>query len=155
MEIQAVPETRNENVLQLFRNLCKTINLQIDDNMVHSCRRVAKFVASSSRPRNILVTLSSSRVRDEVLSACLRYNKQHKELPLNTTSLGLPLERGPIYVNEHLSPDCKALHAATRAAAKNKKYKYVWVRYGRIYVRKDDNAGCILIKTKACLDKLT
>ncbi|CAG5028129.1 unnamed protein product [Parnassius apollo] len=54
-EIQLVPESRNENPMLLFRNLCKTVNIQIDDENIHSCRRVAKYDISSERPRNILV----------------------------------------------------------------------------------------------------
>ncbi|CAG4996989.1 unnamed protein product [Parnassius apollo] len=66
-EIQLVPESRTENPMLLFRNLCKTVNIQIDDENIHSCRRVAKYDISSERPRNILVTLINPRLRDQVL----------------------------------------------------------------------------------------
>ncbi|XP_063835600.1 uncharacterized protein LOC135084792 [Ostrinia nubilalis] len=154
IEIQAVPESRNENPSAIFQNLCKAINLQMTDDKIHSCRRVAKLNPSSDRPRNILVTLVNPRLRDEVLSACHRYNKQHKNEPLDTTHLGLPTERHRIYITEHLSPDCKALHAAARKAAREKNYKYVWVKYGRVYMRKEDTAACVHVKSTDTLDKL-
>lgn len=154
LEIQAVPESRNENTLALFRNLCNTIKLPIEDSQIHSCRRVAKINATSDRPRNILVSLINPRLRDNVLSACQRFNKAHKDDALNTTHLGLPVERRRIYVNEHLSADCKALHAAARKLAAEKKYKFVWVKYGRVYVRKDEVSGCILVKNMDTLNKL-
>ncbi|CAK1589525.1 unnamed protein product [Parnassius mnemosyne] len=155
LEIQLVPQSRNENPMLLFRNLCKTVDLQIDDENIHSCRRFAKYETSSDRPRNIIVTLINPRLRDQVLSACYRYNKAHKDNPLNTNDIGLHCEKRKIYVTEHLSPECKALHAAARKFAKEKKYKYVWVKYGRIYIRKEDTAACIHIRNMDCLKKLS
>lgn len=154
LEIQAVPEGRGYNPTAIFLNLCKLINLEISDDKIYGCRRVAKLNPSTDRPRNILVTLVNPRLRDQVLSACHRYNKTHKNEPLDTTHLGLPGERRRIFVTEHLSPDCKALHAATRKAAREKGYKYVWVKYGRIYARKEDSAACIHIKNMDNLGKL-
>ncbi|KAF9414516.1 hypothetical protein HW555_007590 [Spodoptera exigua] len=60
-----------------------------------------------------------------------------------------------VYVCEHLSPDCKYLHAATRLKAKELKFKYVWVKYGRVYMRKDDRAGHILVKNVDFLNNIT
>lgn len=154
LEIQAVPESRNDNPTTIFQNLCKTLNLEISEDKIHSCRRVAKLNPSSDRPRNILVSLLNPRLRDQVLSACHRYNKVHKNEPLDSTHLGLPTERRRIYVTEHLSPECKSLHAAARRTAREKGYKYVWVKYGRIYIRKEDTAACIHIKDMNSLSKL-
>lgn len=154
LEIQVVPESKTENPYGIFNNLCKTLNMVISNDQIHSCRRVAKLDSSSNRPRNLLVTLINPRLRDEVLSACHRYNKSHKSDTLNTSHLGLTCEKQKIYVTEHLSPECKALHAAARKVAKDKAYKYVWVKYGRVYIRKDDGASCILIKNEDILKKL-
>lgn len=154
LEIQAVPEGRGDNPIAMFQNLCKKINIEISDDKILACRRVAKLNPSSHRPRNILVSLVNPRLRDQVLSACHRYNKVHKNELLDTTHLGLAVEKQRIYVSEHLSPDCKALHAAARKAARERGYKYVWVRYGRIYIRKEDSAACIHVKNMDSLNKL-
>ncbi|CAH2108022.1 unnamed protein product [Euphydryas editha] len=58
---------------------------------------------------------------------------------LNTSHLGMAGDKKPIYVIEHLSPALKSLHAATRLKAKQKDYKFVWVKSGRIYVRKNES----------------
>lgn len=154
LEIQAVPENRNENPLAMFNNLCRTINVQMDQDKIHSCRRVAKINASSDRPRNILVSLTNPRTRDDILSACHRFNSTNKGDTLNTTHLGLTSQKQKVYVTEHISPECKALHAAARKVAKEKTYKYVWVKYGRVYVRKDDSSSCIHIKNVDTLNNL-
>lgn len=154
VEVQAVPEANNENTINLFKKICDIVNLSISESNVLACRRVAKMNTSSSRPRNVLVSLASPRLRDEVLSAVHRYNKSHPTDTISTSHLGLAGEARRIYVTEHLSPEQKALHAAARIAAKEMKFKYVWVKFGRIYVRKDDMSKAILIKSEDTLNKL-
>lgn len=154
IEIQAVPESKNENPIGLFNNLCKILKLDISPDQIHSCRRVAKLNSTSDRPRNLLVTLVNPGLRDSVLSACYRYNKTNKGDLLNSSHLGLACNKQRIYVTEHLSPECKALHAAARKAAKEKGFKYVWVKYGRVYMRKNDGANCVLVKNLETLNNL-
>lgn len=154
VEIQAVPESRSENLIAIFKKLCSEIKVPIDDLHIQACRRVAKMDNSSKRPRNILVTLCNPRLRDTILSSTARFNKAHPEAPLNSSHLGFLGETSRIYVAEHLSPECKILHKKTRETAKIKEYKYVWVKYGRIYVRKNDQSGAILVKNEDFLSKL-
>ncbi|XP_060810014.1 uncharacterized protein LOC132904106 [Amyelois transitella] len=154
IEILAVPESKNENVMMLFKQLCDVVSVTLDDSSIQACRRVAKMDRKSNRPRNILVTLTTPRLRDSLLSAVHRYNKGHPKDLLNSTHLGISGDSQRVYVTEHLSPDCKLLHAATRKFAKENEYKYVWVKYGRIYIRKDDSANSVLIKGLNTLEKL-
>jgi hypothetical protein len=160
LEIQAVPEKNNENVLLMFRNLCSTIKMSIADNNIIACRRVAKMDTKSSRPRNILVSLSSPLIRDSVLAMVSRHNKSARNSTepsdqlLSSSHLGITGESKRIYVVEHLSPECKVLYAETRKAAKSKDYKIVWTRYGKIYVRKNEQSNAIHIKDSKCLNKL-
>lgn len=153
IELQCVPEERNENVVTLFQNLCKTINVNIPENDIHACRRVAKVNHTSKRPRNIVVTLSSVRLRDTVLSATHRFNKGNR-VKLNTEHFGIKGDINRVYATEHLSPEHKQLHAAARQTARNKNFKFVWVRYNNIYLRKDESTNPILIKNLDSLSKI-
>lgn len=155
IEIQAVPESRNENVTSLFKKLCNIVNFPLEDGGIHACRRIAKMDNTSKRPRNILVTLASPRMKDSILSAVQRFNKAHPRDTLNSRQLEISGETHKIYVVEHLSPQCKQLHAAARRFAREKQYKYVWAKYGRVYLRKDDNSGSIFVKNLETLDKLS
>ncbi|KAL0870631.1 hypothetical protein ABMA27_005591 [Loxostege sticticalis] len=154
IELQAIPERKSENVLELLKKLCEVVKVPVEDVHISACRRVAKLNTTSNRPRNILVSFSTPRIRDLVLSATHRYNKKHSGCGLRSSDLDIPGEPCRIFVTEHLSPEQKQLHAATRIAAKEHKYKYVWVKYGQIYVRKDDSAGAILVRNRDCLDKI-
>lgn len=154
IELQAIPERRNENVLAMLKKLCEVVGAPLDDGHINACRRVAKLNNASNRPRNIVVTFSTPRIRDLVLSAAHRYNKTHVGHGLRSSDLDIPGEPCRIFITEHLSPEQKTLHAATRKAAKERNYKYVWVKYGQIYVRRDDSAGATLIRNLESLDRL-
>lgn len=154
VELHAVPEFKNENLIEIFKKLCDVVNVSMDQFSIQSCRRVAVRITSSDRPRNILITLKSPRERDLVISAVHRYNKSHKDQPLASGHLGISGVSHRIYAAENLSLETRALFAETRKVAKENNFKYVWVRFGKIYLRKDDTANAILIKTMDTLSKI-
>lgn len=154
IEIQSAPENKQENLLQLMNNLCEQLACTLSDNDICSIRRVAKLNTATDRPRNILVTLSSQRHRDNLITAFKEYKKAHRTDPLNSIHLGIPGDQRNIYVVEHLPIETKELHAAARKVAKERSYKYVWVKYGRVYVRKQDDSTPIHILDHSCLKKL-
>ncbi|KAL4718642.1 hypothetical protein ACJJTC_003732 [Scirpophaga incertulas] len=155
IEIQSVPEKRSENLLQALKKLCEVINCTISESDIKSIRRVAKLNPSSDRPRNIIVSLHSELHRDTIISAVRRFNRTNKSCPLNSSHLGFLGEKCNIYVSEHLSADCKAVHAAARHWAKTNQYKFVWVKYGRVYIRRDEESTAILVRDTDSLSKLT
>jgi hypothetical protein len=119
-----------------------------------ACFRVAKMNSDSNRPRSVVVKLRSARCRDSLIAAVQTYNRKNSNERLNTEVVGIGGEKKLIFVSEHLSPDKKSLHAATRLKAKELSYKFVWVRNGKIFVRKSENAQARLINSRHYLDKL-
>ncbi|XP_028160478.1 uncharacterized protein LOC114352911 [Ostrinia furnacalis] len=155
LEIQCVPEHKSENLLTIVTQLGKAVSCPISESDVHYCSRTAKKNPESPRPRSILVKLSSPRNRDSLLAAVMKYNKSHPQDRLNTGHVGLKSDkRTPIYVVENLSPDNKFLHGMARNRAKELQYKHVWVRGGRIYMRKTDTSEYVLVRSAATLDSL-
>lgn len=155
IELQAVPESRNENPLCIFKKLCDSLEVPITDNEIRACRRTAKFDSSSKRPRNILITLTSPRLRDTIISAVTRFNKKYSSSDmLNTSHVGITDVKTRIYVSEHLSPETKQLYAAARRFKKDNNYRFVWVRFGQIYLRKSDESKPVHVKNQAVLDGL-
>lgn len=153
LEIQGVKEQKSENLLQLFKTICETVKASMADSDVKSCRRIAKMDPTSDRPRSILVTLSSPRLREDILRAVSRFNKTSNG-KLNSRHLGMEGATENVYVSEHLSPDCKKLFKEARKIGRDKGYKFVWVRRGFVYVRKDEGMPPTLIKSNECLRKL-
>ncbi|XP_026314738.1 uncharacterized protein LOC113226357 [Hyposmocoma kahamanoa] len=153
--------SRRVNHLEQQARMCnieihKAVGCKINPEDIHKCTRIAKLDPTGSRPRSIVVQLSSPRVRDEFLAAAVNYNRSkiRKEEKLNTSDIGITGEKKPIFIAEHLSPANKALHAAARSRARERNYKYVWVRNGKIFVRKDDHSDYILVKDMSSLKKL-
>ncbi|XP_075990333.1 uncharacterized protein LOC142985985 [Anticarsia gemmatalis] len=155
LELQCVPEHKSENLLNTVKQLGRVVNCPINDSDILYCSRVAKNNPKSSRPRTILVKLITPRLRDSLLASTIMYNKDHPKEKLNSSSLGIDDKKSAIYVSENLTMENKSLHAAARLRAKQLNYKYVWVRGGRIYVRKGPEFESVYIRNSDTLNKLT
>lgn len=155
LEIQCLPEHSSENLISTVMNINRVISGDLTENNIHHVTRIAKQTTSSTRPKSIVVQFSCPRVRDSFLAASIKFNKNKTlEDKLNTALLGIGGKKENVFIMEHLSPANKALHAATRIKAKSLGYQYVWVRGGRIFVRKTDGADYKYIKDTETLNKL-
>lgn len=154
IEIQCVPERKEENLLKIVSELGKSINCHITEEQLTHYTRVAKLNKDSDRPRSIVVQFSASKMRDQFLASAIKHNKFKPHDRLNSSHAGISGTKTPIYISEHLSPANKALHAAARQTAKEKGYKYVWIRNGRVYMRKTDNSEFKIIRDVDTLQKL-
>lgn len=151
LELHGVPEFRSENLSTVLNQCAQFTGHKLNDGDVVGCVRVAKLNKDSKLPKTIVAKFRSVRCRDEFYSAVYRYNKANPNDKLNTNHLGIAGEKKPVYVSEHLSPFYKTLHAASRKKAKETGYKFVWVRNGRIFVRKDPDSSYIHIKNQESL----
>lgn len=155
IELQCVPEHRGENLTSLMKQIGRTVGCVINDNDIYYCSRTAKMNSNSSRPRSILVKLSSPQLRDSLIASVQKYNKTHPQNKLNTSDLGIAASSSTqVYVVENLSPENKSLHAAARIRARELNYKFVWVRAGRIFMRKSETTKVILVRSTDVLEKL-
>lgn len=150
IEIQCIPESKTENLLSTIKQLGKVVSRDINESEIIDFHRVAKINQQSDRPRAIIARLASPRVRDEVLAAVKKFNRTHSTNKLHSGHLGLAGNH-PVYVTEHLSPTNKKLHAAARVAAKEKQYEFLWVRNGKIFVRKNATSKSLWINSEDTL----
>lgn len=154
IEILSVPEYKSENLNVTMMQLCKVISCPLKENDIVMSTRIAKHNPEGARPRSIIVKLTSPAIRDEILAAVIKFNKANVTNKLNTAHLGIGGEKRPVYVAEHLAPQNRSLHHATRMLAKEKNYKFVWVRNGRIFAKKCENSERLLISDMDSLVKL-
>ncbi|XP_063381572.1 uncharacterized protein LOC134668055 [Cydia fagiglandana] len=155
VEIQGIPEDKNENLVNTIQHIAEVVSCSMSDVDILHCTRVASQNKENKKPRTIIAKLRSTRCRDELLSAVGRFNKtKARDQKLNSSVLGIGGPAVPIYVSEHLSPVNKTLHWAARKKATELSYKYVWVRNGSVFMRKDDNSRYIIVKTQQTLDSL-
>jgi hypothetical protein len=71
----------------------------------------------------------------------------------STRHLNLTTDK-PIFVNESLTPTRRKLLGMTRDLRKKKNYKFVWVRGGKIFLRKDEQGPISVIRCQADLESL-
>jgi regulator of replication initiation timing len=154
IELQGIPENKSENIANIVKQVAQVVSIKLTDVDILSCTRVAPLNKKGNRPRNIVVKLRSNRCRDELYSAVTRYNKAHRDDKLNTSHLGIAGNKIPVYVCEHLSPTNKALHAGARIRARELGYKFVWVRNGHIFMRRDETSRFIHVKNEQTLSSL-
>lgn len=156
VEIQCVPEFKSENLFKTVKQISNTINYNLNEADIHVCTRTAKQNRESVRPRSIVVKFGSPRIRDEFLASAIIFNKKAvvNSEKLNSSHLGISGERRPIYVSEHLSPMMKNVHAAARAKAKSLQYKFVWIKGGVVYMRKNETTDYIVIRSLEALTQL-
>lgn len=138
IEINGIPENRAENLVKTVMQIGSAVASIINEEDVLTALRVRKLDPENSKPRAVVVKLRTTRMRDAILTSVMNYNKAQPTEKLNSQHLGYGGPVKPIYVSEHLSPLNKQIHAATRRAAATKGYKYVWVRDGKILIRKAD-----------------
>lgn len=60
----------------------------------------------------------------------------------------------PVYINEPLAPARMRLFAQAQKLKKEKDYKYVWLRSGTIFFRKDDKKKVMIVTCQADFSKL-
>lgn len=155
IELQCLPEHKNENLLNTVMQLATVVSCPLEERDVQQCTRVAKKDPTSTRPKSTIVKFSSPRLRDSLLAAVIKFNKKKEDVDkLNTALLGYGGEKSPVYVTEHLSPYNRSLHAEARKVKKEKGFKYLWTRNGRVLMRKDESAPSTWIKDMDTLQKL-
>ncbi|CAG5032311.1 unnamed protein product [Parnassius apollo] len=155
LEINGVPDHKTENFSTILTQIAKTVDCRIGDEDIYHVTRVAKLNKDSDRPRMVIAKLRSPRHRDAMLAAVAKFNKSNPKEKLSTQHLGMAGPSKPVFVSEHLPPAIKSLHAAARIKAKKEDYKFVWVRNGRVFLRRNEYSPAILIRNIECLDSIT
>lgn len=105
----------------------RIISTIITKGNVVKCTRVAKLNKVFSRPRSVVVKISTSLLRDNFLAELIN---------LNTAHLWLSGDKKPAFISEHLSSTAKDIYVAARIFAKEKNSRCVWSRNGNIFLRK-------------------
>ncbi|XP_046662820.1 uncharacterized protein LOC124355705 [Homalodisca vitripennis] len=130
LEIHGIPQEPNEDVLTVVKDV--------------------DWVRGRTRGKTITqVSLSSSCV--VWIKKFLR--KRRVKRNLNLSHINKPGGE-VIYVNESLSPERRSLLALAKAAKRQKGYTFLWIRNGKIFLRKEEEAPVIVVTRQEHLSKL-
>ncbi|XP_046671348.1 uncharacterized protein LOC124361342 [Homalodisca vitripennis] len=139
LEIQGIPVTPAEDVLGIVKEVGKALDVQISDAMVDACHRLGR--QTGDNPPGIIVKFVRRFDKEALLK------KRRVKRTLSTRHIGRSDDR-PIYVNESLSPARRRLYAMARRVQKEKDFKFLWVRNGKIFLRKEENSPIKVITSQ-------
>lgn len=100
IEINGLPERRNEDMTKIARKLFRYIEAGVDDSDVLKAIRYPH----PRYPRPTLVITKSKKVRDQIIEAYRRYNDTHPKRNLNSVDLHFSAYIIPLRIAEYPSP---------------------------------------------------
>lgn len=163
IEIQNLPEKSSENLIHIALTMGKVLGVPISIDSVKAVHRVPHR-EQTGRAKNVILELTSRRLRDDVIAAArarrgvtagqLLTAAEGAAAGAGTSRLDDRIASQPVFINEHLTLKNKILYSNTRKIARDKQYKWVWIKNASILVRKADNTKVIRIRNDDDLDKL-
>lgn len=147
VEIQGVPEQKNEDVVSVVMGVGKALDMDITESMIDACHRLGRRTGPNSPPPGIIVKFVRRLDKEEILQ------KRRVKRTLSTRHMNLSMDQ-PIYINEALTPVRRRLLAEARRIKREKGIKFLWVRGGKIFLRREESAPVVQVTCQADLDKL-
>lgn len=147
IEIHGVPVQKREDPVVAVRQVAKAINFSLQENMIDTCRSIRPKNSEDSATKIIQVKFVRSQDKEEFMR--LKRVKRN----LSTRHLDLTTDQ-QIYINECLTPTRRQLLKEAKAFKKEEHYKYLWIREGKILLRKSDGSQVIVIKKSEDIQNL-
>lgn len=148
IEIHGIPAEKGEQVLEVVKSVGKALDINIEDSMVSACHRL-RGRDGTGRPPGIIVKMTRRLDAEAILQ------RRRVKRNLSTHNIGLTASpAAAIYINESLCPGRRRLLNAARDKKREKNYTYLWIRGGRILMRKADGEPVKVVTTLADVEKL-
>ena len=135
-EIANVEEVQDESVEGIVLSLAEKLNIVISADDIDAAHRLPS--RNNSRPPSIIVQLTSRKKRDQFV------NKKKQVAALSSKDLVGGTSTQRLHVNENLCPHFRTLMYNTKVLAKEKGFKFVWYKFGKILVRKEEKCNNVL-----------
>lgn len=149
-----IPKETKENLVAMVEKLGKSINCDIRKENIRDIYRVPSKRSDKSDNTPIIVELSSTMLKTEILMMTKIFNNKYKE-KLRAKHFGATTkEETAVFVSEQLTAKGARLFFLARDVAKSKNIRFCWTSYGRVYLRKEENAPVILVKSEAQIQAL-
>ncbi|KAK8780934.1 hypothetical protein V5799_017725 [Amblyomma americanum] len=150
VQVKGIPVEKGENLLNVLGKVGVALREPIGEQDIEVSHRVpvrnSGTDGTDGSDQNIVVVFNRQSKRDAVL-------EKARKTRFTTTELGFAAEQ-PVFVNEHLAPQLKKLLGMTVAKKKEMKWRYAWVRGGKIFARKTENSRVLRVTCEADLEKM-
>ena len=155
LEIRGIPFDKDEDTTELVQKVAELIDVDLHDEDISISHRLNNGVTTRDdgvqivRDPAIIVKFTKRSDRDDV------YNGRKLLKNKSTRDLGFKRHREqPIFISESLTKKNKTLFNKCLKVKKDRNFKFIWTRYGKIHLRKDINHPVITITKEEDLSKL-
>jgi len=145
---------KDEDLVALVCGMATALACEVSEQNIVHCRRFSPTPGSTpGSPSNILVKFSSPEACDRLMVKCKEAQKANN--PITTEKLKMPGPLRYIFVNPMMTPDNKKLYDGARSLVKEAGYKFVWFKYDKVWVRRDEGARPVHIRSLAQIAQLS
>lgn len=136
LEIVGIPKLRGENPKQLFKELCASIHVDLDDKDISVVHRLPDTKFQKDR---IIAKLVHREIKDEIYRSRKNLTgKTTRVIPSINKEIGQAIPRAnKIFINESLTSQRKKLFNEAYRFKQNSDYKYLWTQNGKILLREN------------------
>lgn len=134
MLITGVPITKGENIYMVLDHLAQVLNIKMYRSEISVAHRLSSR-QGDPRPPSIVVSFVSRCAKTEWMNA----RRRRGTLTANELHDSFPDQ--PIYLNEQLTPQTRALFNKARDLLKSKKLAYVWTSDCKVLVKQTERSA--------------
>ncbi|XP_037297713.1 uncharacterized protein LOC119190286 [Manduca sexta] len=148
IEIKGIRQDKNEDLFKILSTIGNKIQYPVQNAHVNFITRVPTREKDNIKP--IIVCFTNRYVKENFIAAARMASKLN---PLTSGHLGLT-GHNRIFINDHLTTLNKLLLSKAKKIASEKDFQYIWVKYAKIHVRKNDTSPIFVVKSEKDLTKL-
>ena len=141
IEISGIPniseDSLEEKVIEVWNSLGFNEELKTSD--IQACHHLDELSGASLTSPKKTIGRFVNRKHAEML-----YSKRFKIKDADLSSTGIP-ENVNLYVNPNFCPYCKWLWMKCRKIKRERGIRYLWLRDGKIKMKRDDNSNTIQV----------
>lgn len=122
----------------IVKTIGTALGVELTAEDIDACHRLGP--KTDGRRRGIIVKFVRRQTKEEML------RKRKVKRNLNTSDIGI--SSGPaeiVYMNESLSPARRRVLNAARLLRREQNFSFVWVKNGKIFLRKDEGSKAIML----------
>ena len=153
MIFEDVPQFQNKNITEIILSLASKLDVNLTANDISIAHRLpvkrARLNSESNvirRLRGIIVRFISRQKQNEMYS---------NRMKVKDISDFLVQGMNKLYVNENLTQCRKRLFWLAKQKAKELDYKFIWTLNRQIFIREDEKADSLPIRTEYNFDNLS
>ncbi|CAH2092677.1 unnamed protein product [Euphydryas editha] len=145
VEISGIPDINDGDLPKIVDNVLEKFGVSKEDVLA-----IKRLPSRKTGYGQIHIRVRQETVRQRIISSARNTTLIGKDIIPNITG---PPATEKIYIREALTPYLKNLLWQAKQELKSS-YKYIWIREGRLFVRKNENTKVFKIRTQSDIQSL-